>query len=141
VWQKSRTFGGLARASASDEAARNAREEERKIEEGRKGEKGGGEDQEGREEQRVQEGKEGDAANVHGRVSHARTHARTYVLTHTRRGMRCDAERRRHARHLPNRAAPGERVARATRALEILRAFLPAQRGETSCRCMKLPSD
>jgi len=111
------------------ERERGGRERE---EEGRKGEKAGGEEdrrnERDGEEQRVQEGKEGDA-NVHGRVSHAhghaRTHARTYVLTHTDRGMRsrCDdhAEHRRHAR-LPNRAAAGERVTRAT--LEILRAFL-----------------
>jgi len=60
--------------------------------------------------------------------SHTDARARTYVLTHTDRGMRsrCDehAEHRRHAR-LPNRAAAGERVTRATR---TLRAFLSARR-------------
>lgn len=103
VAKKSRTFGGLAaRASASDEAARTAREKERKrerIDEARGMEKSGY-----RKGRRTMEMCTG--------VSHARIHVCIHAHTHTRRGMRlrCGRPRRtpscRRRARLPNRAAP-----------------------------------
>jgi len=128
VWQKSRTFGGLAGA------ARNAREEERGREgdgeeKGRKGGKGGG------EEQRVQEGKEGDA-NVHGRVSLAHGCARAHLRAHAHRSGNAFAMRRaRRASPSCPFAKPG-RGRRASYARDAHSPRVPfGATAQASCEC------